>query len=86
MARSKLRFRASNQKAEAHFALLMSSQRKLGAQGAAVLVQEFLVGEEYVVDSVTRDGEHKTTMVWKYDKRPANGSQFVYYSVLPVAR
>jgi len=68
-----------------HFELLMSSQRKAGAaSGAAVLLQEFLKGKEYVVDHVTRDGEHKTTMVWVYDKRAANGSAFVYYDMLPV--
>merc|ERR1719473_660283 len=30
------------------------------------------------------DGEHKTAMVWKYDKRPANGAPFVYFGMLPV--
>merc|ERR550525_623752 len=33
--------------AQAHFNLLMASQRKVGAQGAAVLCQEFLKGKEY---------------------------------------
>ena len=65
--------------AEAHFNLLMTGQRKLGAQGAAVLCQEFLQGKEYVVDCVTRDGVHKTTFVWVYDKREANGGGFVYF-------
>ena len=41
--------------AEAHFHLLMSSQRKCGAQGAAVLLQEYLKGTEYIVDCVSRD-------------------------------
>lgn len=72
--------------AQAHFELLMRSQRRLGpAIGAAVLVQEFLAGEEYVIDHVTRDGVHKTAMVWRYEKRPANGAQFVYYNMEPVA-
>ena len=39
----------TKEEAEAHFNLLMSSQRKLGAQGASVLVQEFLAGDEYVI-------------------------------------
>lgn len=29
-----------------------------------VLVQEFLVGTEYVVDTVSRDGEHKVCMIF----------------------
>jgi len=52
--------------------------------GAAVLCQEFLKGKEYVVDHVSKDGIHKTVMIWVYDKRKANGSAFVYFGMLPV--
>ncbi|EOD13344.1 hypothetical protein EMIHUDRAFT_246933 [Emiliania huxleyi CCMP1516] len=62
------------EEAKAHFTLLMESQRKCGAQGAA----------EYVVDCVSRGGVHKVIMVWVYDKRPTNGSAFVYYGMIPV--
>merc|ERR1719230_1005058 len=72
------------EEAEEHFTLLMSSQRKVGSQNASVLCQEFLKGKEYVVDHVSRDGVHKTTMVWMYDKRKANGGDFVYYGMIPV--
>ena len=81
------------QEAEEHFQLLMNSQRKAGSQfGAAVLLQEYLKGREYIVDHVTRDGVHKTTMVWVYDRRPVNGASFVCFgqqcvaSESPVAR
>merc|ERR1719330_727723 len=74
----------SKAEAKAHLELLMDSQQRVGSQDAAVLVQEFLKGKEYVVDSVSRDGVHKTVMVWVYDKRPTNGSAFVYYGVIPV--
>merc|ERR1712232_688777 len=74
----------SIREAEAHFELLMRSQRKAGAQDGAVICQEFLAGQEYVVDHVSRDGEHKAVMVWVYDKRPTNGGEFVYYNMLPV--
>merc|ERR1712048_1175671 len=74
----------TKQDAKDHFNLLMHSQRKVGAQGAAVLCQEFLRGKEYVVDHVSCDGEHKTTMIWVYDKRKANGAAFVYYGMVPV--
>merc|ERR1719183_952527 len=67
-----------------HFNLLVNSQRKVGAQGAAVLCQEFLKGKEYVVDHVSCNGVHKTMMVWVYDKRPTNGGDFVYYGMIPV--
>lgn len=74
----------TREEAKAHFQLLMESQRKVGAQGAAVLCQEFLKGKEYVVDHVSRGGVHKVVMVWVYDKRPTNGAAFVYYGMLPV--
>ena len=45
----------------------------------AVLVQEWIEGVEYAVDTVSRDGEHKVTAMWKYDKRPVNGGPFVYF-------
>lgn len=74
----------TEQDAKDHFELLMASQRKVGAQGAAVLCQQFLKGTEYVVDHVSRNGVHKTVMVWVYDKRPTNGAAFVYYGMIPV--
>lgn len=72
--------------AKEHFDLLIHSQQRVGGSGchAAVLCQEFLRGKEYVVDHVSRDGVHKTTMCWVYDKRPANGAAFVYFGLLPV--
>ena len=42
------------EEAKEHFSTLMTAQRKVGSQGAAVLCQEFLQGKEYVVDFVTR--------------------------------
>ena len=67
-----------------HVTLLMEGPRKVGAQSTAVLCQEFLKRTEYVVDHVSRDGVHKTMMVWVYDKRPTNGGDFVYYGMVPV--
>jgi biotin carboxylase len=70
--------------AKEHFEVLMNSQMVNGGDCPAVLCQEFLRGKEYVVDHVSRDGKHKTVMVWVYDKRPANGSAFVYFGCVPV--
>lgn len=61
------------------FEKLHNSTNQLGLQNTSVLVQEFLDGVEYVVDSVSLDGVHTTTAVWQYDKRPANGQFNVYY-------
>lgn len=74
----------SFEEAKEHFDLLMKSQMVNGGECPAVLVQEFLKGKEYVVDHVSRDGVHKTTMVYVYDKRPVNGAEFVYFGCVPV--
>ncbi|RYH31113.1 ATP-grasp domain-containing protein [archaeon] len=53
----------------------------IGLMNECVLVQEFLVGKEYVVDKVSRDGVHKLVCIWEYDKRKVNGANFVYFGM-----
>jgi biotin carboxylase len=72
------------EEAKDHFEVLMKSQMVNGGACPSVLCQEFLRGKEYVVDHVSRDGIHKTAMVFVYDKRPVNGAQFVYFGCVPV--
>merc|ERR1711972_1204797 len=74
----------SAQEAQQHFELLMQSQTKCGVQGAGVILQEFIKGNEYVVDHCSRNGVHKTTMVYEYDKRAVNGAPFVYFGMIPM--
>ncbi|MDH6574463.1 ATP-grasp domain-containing protein [Kitasatospora sp. MAP5-34] len=38
-----------------------------------VVAQEYLAGGEYVVNTVSRDGHHRATDLWKYTKMSANG-------------
>lgn len=52
------------EEAKEHFEILMKSQMVNGGGCPAVLCQEFLRGKEYVVDHVSLNGVHKTTMVW----------------------
>ena len=59
------------------FGNIMGKTNGLGLVNKAVLVQEYLEGQEYVVDMVSRDGEHKVAAIWAYDRRPANGAHFV---------
>lgn len=54
---------------------------------ASVLLQEFLGGaeaEEWVVDTISRDGEHRVATLWRYDKGEANGAPFVYFGQEPM--
>lgn len=53
----------------------------IGLMNDCVLVQEFLVGKEYVVDKVSKDGLHKLVAIWEYDKRRVNGANFVYFGM-----
>eukprot|EP00743_Colponemidia_sp_Colp-15_P006136 GILK01006595.1.p1 GENE.GILK01006595.1~~GILK01006595.1.p1 ORF type:complete len:424 (-),score=61.67 GILK01006595.1:211-1482(-) len=52
----------------------------LGELNDAVLVQEYLRGTEYVVDTVSLDGRHHVTSYWKYEKKNLNGS-IIYCSI-----
>jgi len=46
---------------------------------AKLLVQELLRGKEYVIDSASRDGVHKVSMVYNEDLRPGDGIFNQYY-------
>lgn len=49
-------------------------------QNDAVLVQEFATGQEYAIDTVSKNGTMKIAAIWQYDKRSVNGAPFVYYA------
>ena len=53
--------------------------RSRDSSGGCV-VQECLDGDEWIVDSVSADGEHKVLALWRYEKGAANGAPFVYLS------
>ena len=54
------------------FNALQGTQNGLGLMNTEVLLQEYLSGDEYVVDTVSRNGVHKCVAIWKYDKRRFN--------------
>ena len=63
------------------FTALEGTKNVLGLTNYAVLLQEYLRGDEYVVDTVSRSGVHKCVAIWKYDKRMFNGSPVVYFGI-----
>jgi len=69
---------------KAGFDKINDSINAVGALNEGCLVQEFLEGTEYVVDSVSCNGVHKVTCVWEYDKRPVNGQFNVYFGMQPL--
>jgi hypothetical protein len=53
----------------------------LGQRNEGALIQEFLLGTEFVIDGISRDGVYKVVAVWEYDKRSVNGANFVYFGM-----
>jgi len=67
------------------FFKINGSINSLGIKNDGVLIQEFLQGKEYVIDTMSRNGHHKIIAMWEYDKRPANGRFNVYFGTKPHA-
>lgn len=75
----------SEEEVKQAFETINGAANKLGGTNEGVLVQEFLEGQEFVVDTVSRDGKHKVMCIWQYDKRRANGQFNVYYGMSCIA-
>jgi biotin carboxylase len=69
----------SFEQVQAAFGNIVGKVNGLGIVNRAVLVQEYLEGQEYILDLVSRDGEHKVAAVWAYDRRAVNGAGFVCF-------
>ncbi len=68
--------------ARSHRALITQTN-VLGLTEPQMLVQEFLPGIEYAVDTVSHDGRHRLAGLWRY-RRPAHGAgePFVCYDAM----
>ncbi|MET9320197.1 ATP-grasp domain-containing protein [Streptomyces sp. NPDC003038] len=55
------------------FAALIGTDSALGARNREVLAQEYLVGGEYIVNTVSLDGRHHVTDLWRMQHLSANG-------------
>ena len=51
----------------------LSTRDIFGNMMDGILVQELLVGTEYIVNTISRDGMHYISDVWRYDKIPIGG-------------
>eukprot|EP00742_Colponemidia_sp_Colp-10_P006629 GILJ01007104.1.p1 GENE.GILJ01007104.1~~GILJ01007104.1.p1 ORF type:complete len:417 (-),score=47.44 GILJ01007104.1:117-1367(-) len=60
------------------FTAIVSQNNKFGEPNHGVLVQEYLDGPQYVIDTMSKDGQHYIATYWKYDLLHINGSPFVY--------
>lgn len=57
---------------------IMTSTDRHGIPNATVLAQEFLAGDEYFVNTVSRDGRHHTVEIWRYHKTRVPGGHIIY--------
>jgi biotin carboxylase len=63
---------------------IMTATDRYGRPNPTVLAQEFLDGDEYFVNTVSRDGEHRTAEVWRYHKRRLPGGNIIFDHHVPV--
>ena len=62
---------------------ILSATNILGLRNHAVLVQEFLAGTEYIVDTASLDGRRKTTAIWQYSRPPiGKRGEFISYDAM----
>lgn len=57
---------------------VLGSTHHLGLQNEHILVQEFIEGREYIVNTVSCDGVHRVTGVWLYHKHQVPGVTAIY--------
>ena len=61
------------EQAVAGYRAIVDAENVFDIRNEGVVAQEYLVGGEYIVDTVSRDGQHHVTDMWKYEKISANG-------------
>ncbi|WP_412543465.1 ATP-grasp domain-containing protein [Longispora sp. K20-0274] len=61
------------EQAIAGYEAIVAADNVFSIRNEGVIAQEYLVGGEYIVDTVSRDGQHHVTDIWKYEKLTANG-------------
>lgn len=54
----------------------------LGIVNESVLVQEFVDGQEYVVDTVSYAGHHRVAALWRYHRAPYSLAPSVFYDAM----
>ncbi|MFE3328120.1 ATP-grasp domain-containing protein [Streptomyces sp. NPDC059176] len=64
---------------------IMTTPDRHGLPNTVVLAQEFLDGDEYFVNTVSRDGKHHTVEVWRYYKTRLPGGNIIYDYNEPLA-
>ena len=61
-----------------HYRYMKNIPTDFGEKDAAVLIQEYIGGTEYIVDTLSCDGKHMLTDVWVYAKIRADDGTIAY--------
>lgn len=67
---------------ERAFLKIYGQTNKLGAKNESVLIQEYLVGKEFAIDTVSWEGQHKVTAFWEYGRQAK--STFLNYDSMAI--
>ncbi|MER5699819.1 ATP-grasp domain-containing protein [Streptomyces mirabilis] len=61
---------------------VLAGRDAFGRPNTEVLAQGYLDGDEYIVDTVSRDGQHFVSSSWKYEKTLVNGKNLYDKDIL----
>ncbi len=73
-----LKICSSIEEAIEHYKLMSSSEDFMGEIGSDVLIQEYISGTEYIVNTLSCEGKHMITDVWTYSKVQASDGTLAY--------
>ena len=60
---------------------IMGMEGYFGGNVKELLVQERIDGDEYIVNTVSHNGWHRVTLIWKYSKVKTSGGAMIYDTV-----
>ncbi len=69
-----------------YFGQMQSMYNNLGSSDSPILMQEYIGGTEYVVNSLSIDGKHKITDIWRYEKIIDDDGILIYDTMVLVDR
>lgn len=67
-------------------ATIMAADNRFGLRNQTVLAQQYLSGDEYFINTISRDGVHHIVEVWQYHKRTLPDGRPIYdyeHPILP---
>ncbi len=70
----------------AYFDQMHSMYNDIGSSDSPILMQEYIGGTEYIVNSLSIDGRHKITDVWRYEKIIDEDGILIYDTMVLVDR